>query len=83
MQEFFKRAQQLRLVHMIGIDVEMIGRDAHDILAVELRGDDIRSGQTRLVYGGHQMTDQRSLAGADIAGDDDEAFTLRQAIAKI
>src|SRR3546814_17907669 len=29
------------------------------------------------------MPDQRCLAGADIAGDDDEALALRQAIAQI
>ena len=44
MKKFLDCAQQLSLVHMIGIDVEVIGGDAHDILAVQLRGHDFASG---------------------------------------
>ena len=83
MQKFFNGTEQLRLVHMVGIDVEMIGRDAHDILAVQLGGNDIGGSQTRLVDRRHQMADQRGFTRADITGDDNEAFTLREAIAEI
>ena len=83
MQKFFKRAQQLRLVHIVGINIEMIGSDANDILAVELGGDDIGGGQTRLVDRCHQMADQSGLAGTDVAGDDDKPFALCQTIAQI
>ncbi len=82
-EKFFNRAEQLRLVHMVGIDIEMIGCDADDILAVELGRDDIRGGQTRLVDRRHQMADQRGLASTDITGDHDKPLALCQAVAKI
>ena len=82
-QKFFNCAQQLRLVHIVRIDIKVIGSNAHDILAVELGGNNIGSGQSRLVDRCHQVANQRGLARANVAGDDDKPFALCQTIAEI
>ena len=54
-----------------------------DRVAFDLRRGEPNGGQSRPVDRRHEMLDERRLARADIAGDDDEALALRQAEAEI
>ena len=53
---------------------------AQQVVAGHLRGDDARHDVGAAVELRPELLDQRRLAGADLAGDDDEAFLLRQPV---
>ena len=65
------------------VEPEALRDDVDDLLLVELAGDDLRHGQLLRVDRAHQVRDQRRLARADLAGDDDEAFALGEAVAEV
>ena len=53
------------------------------VVPFDLRAHDVDRREPGPINRGKQMANQRRLAGADIAGDDDEALTLRQPVAEI
>ena len=65
------------------VDAIAFGGHLHHVVAIQMAGDDGRSGQARLVDSLHQMADQCRFACPHFASDDDKAFTLRQAITKV
>ena len=54
-----------------------------EIVAAELRGDDLRRRIGLGVELRQQQIDERGLAGADLAGDDDEALALMQPVGQM
>jgi hypothetical protein len=62
---------------------ERLRDDVHDFGAVERAGDDLRHGQRGRIDPLHQLRHQRRLARTDLAGDDNEALALTEAIAEI
>ena len=82
-QILLHRAQQFGLALPFPFDAELFGNKAQQIVALDLCRHQLDRGQPVRIDRVHQMADQRRLARADIAGDDDEAFALRQPIAKV
>ena len=76
--------QQRRLVGAAIVGHAEIGhREAQQVVAGDPRGDDARHHVAVPVELRPELLDQRGLAGADLAGDDDEAFLLRQTIDQV
>jgi hypothetical protein len=82
-EESFDRAERAGLVVALDVEPEALGDDMDDLFLVELAGDDLPHDQPLGVDGAHQVRDEGRLARADLAGDDHEAFALRQAIAEV
>ncbi len=83
MQAALDPGEQLGLGHAVGIEVEPVRHHAQQVVGLDLGRGDADGEQALAIDRRHQMADERGLAGADLAGDDDEALTLRQAITKI
>ena len=77
------RVEQARLLDRAGVEPEPLGDEAEHVVALDLGRDQADRVQPRAVDRGHQMADQGRLAGADLAGDDDEALALGEAVAEI
>ncbi len=82
-QILLHRAQQFGLALPFPFDAELFGDEAEQVVALDLRRHQLDRGQAIGVDRVHQMPDQRCLARADVAGDDDETFALREAIAEV
>ncbi len=83
MQEILDRLQRRSLVEPARIDAKAFRSHLHQIKRIELAGNNRRRGQANLVDRLHQVADQCRLARSNFTGDDNEAFTLRKAIAEI
>ena len=77
------RVEQPSLLDRAGGDAEPLRGEAEHVVALDLGRDQADRVQPRAVDIGEQMLDQGRLAGADLAGDGDEALALRQAVAEI
>jgi hypothetical protein len=82
-QILLHRPQQFGLAFAFPFDAELFGDQAEQVVALNLRRHQLDRGQPIGVDRVHQMADERRLARAHVAGDDDEAFTLREAITQI
>ena len=76
-QILLDRAQQLGLALLFPFDTELFGDEAEEIVTLDLRRHQLDRGQAVGVDRVHQMADERRLARADIAGDDNETLALR------
>ena len=75
-------AQHRGLVAVRG-GAEGIRDQAQQVVARDLRRDDAGDDEALRVKLGAEPLDQRGLARADLAGDDDEAFLLRQPVHQV
>jgi len=83
LQETFDRAQCAGLVLPFDRKPEGLRHDMHHFVSIKRAGHDLRHAERGRIDPFHQMRHKRRFARANLAGDDDKAFTLRQAIAKI
>ena len=79
-QERLERRQQHRLVDRLDRQAERRADRAQHVVGVELRADELRGDDLVAVELLEQAAHDRRLAGADLAGDDDEAFALVEAV---
>jgi len=77
------RVEKPGLFHLMGVDAEPLGDEAQHVVALDLGGDEADRIETLPVDAGHEMADQGRLARADLAGHDDEALALGEAVAEI
>jgi len=75
-QEGFDFGQYLGAVEAAGIDREGLGDEAEQLTAVNMGRDDAPEGQARAIDRFGKVRDDRRLAAADLAGDDDEPLAL-------
>jgi hypothetical protein len=75
--------QQRRLGQAFVLQAERGGDAAQGVFGVELGRHQLRRDQVLRVELAEQVAHQRGLAGADLAGDDDEALAQRQAVVQI
>ena len=75
--------QQVGLVDVLRLQAERRGDEAQHVLGVELRADELRRDDLARVELVEQAAHDRRLAGADLAGDDDEAFVLVQPVLEV
>ena len=83
MEESLHPTENLRLLCIVGLDTECLRSQSQHIIAAHLRGDDLGRDEPLRIDGYHQVADERRLARANIARDDNEALALRQTIAKL
>ena len=76
-------AERAGLVVPLDVEPEALRHDVDDLVLVELAGDDLADRQPLGVDRAHEVRHEGGLARADLAGDDDEAFALRKAVAKV
>ena len=60
-----------------------LATDAQQVVGLELRADDLRGHDGLAIELLEQRAHQRGLAGADLAGDDDEALALVDAVLQV
>jgi len=77
------RVEQARLLDRAGADAQALRDQAQHVVALDLGRDQADRVEARRVDIGHEVGDQGRLAGADLAGDGDEALALREAVAQI
>ena len=82
-EEGLQRREQHGLVERLHRQPERHGDRAQHVLGVELRADELRCDDLRWIELLEQAAHDRRLAGADIAGDDDEPFALVQTVLEI
>ena len=82
-QECLDLRQRTRLVVPGNLQPESMRADMDQFIAVQRRCHDLRRGQPLAVDRGHQVRNQRGFARADLAGDDDEALALVQAVLEV
>ena len=82
-EEGLQRREQHRLVEPIHRKPECHGDRAQHVVGVELRADELRGDDLARIELLEQAAHDRRLAGADLAGDDDEAFALVQPVLEI
>ena len=78
-----KRRSSVALSSPAFVDPEIGHRQAQQVVARDLRGDDAGDRIGVAVELRPELLDQRGLAGADLAGDDDEALLLRQPVDQV
>jgi hypothetical protein len=83
MEIAFDLLQGRRLGEAFRRQAEALRGKTQHVVAFDLGRHDLDRRQPQRVDRLHQMPHQRRLASANVAGDDDETFTLRQAIAQI
>jgi hypothetical protein len=83
MQEVLDSLQRRGFIKPAGIDAKAFSRHLHHIICIKLAGNDGSGRQASPIDGLHQMADQCRFARAHLTRYHDEAFTLRNAIAKV
>src|SRR5215469_3511293 len=81
--EALQVAEQGGLVDAAGVDAEGGGDHAQRVVGLDLGGDELGGEELGGIELGEEMADEGGLAGADLAGDDDEALALVQAVLQI
>ena len=82
-EEGFQRHQQIGLARTLGAHAEGGGDHRKNVFGIELGADQVRRLHTLGVKAFQQVAHDGGLAGADIAGDDDEAFVLVHAVLEV
>ncbi len=82
-QEGLDRGEEVRLVVLRDADAEGLGHRAQQVVGLELRADDLRGDDHLRVEFLQQRAHERGLAGADLAGDDEEALALVDAVLQV
>ena len=82
-QEGLDRDQQLGLRRVLDVDAERRADHAQRVFGAELRGDQVADDDIAAVQAVDQRAQHRRLAGADLAGDDDEPLVARHAVLEI
>ena len=72
-----------RLVEAVHRHAERHGDRAQQVVGLELRADELRRDDLARIELLEQAAHDRGLARADLAGDDDEAFALVQAVLEV
>ena len=75
--------QQVRLLDVLRAQAERRCHQAQRVFRVELRADEVAGDHLLRVELVEQAAHDRGLAGADVAGDDDESFVLVQAVLEV
>ena len=81
--EALEVAQEGCLVDAAGFDAEGGGDHAQGVVGLDLGGDELGGEILGGIELGEEMADEGGFAGADLAGDDDEALALVEAVLEI
>jgi hypothetical protein len=82
-EEGLERHQQVGLGNIFHAHPECCANHAQGVFGVELGADQIGSRDRVGVHAVEQAPHDGGLAGADLAGDDDEAFVAQQAVLQV
>jgi len=82
-EEDLKVAQQGRLRQTVVRQPEGGADQPQQVVRLHLRGDELRGDHLLPVQLAEQVAREHGLAGADVAGDDDEPLSLLQPVAQV
>src|SRR5690606_33766121 len=83
MEEALDGSERARLIMPFDVEAEALGDDMDDLFFIELAGHDLANRDLPRVDGAGEVRHQRRFAGSHLAGDDDEALSLREAVTEV
>src|SRR6185312_2810898 len=82
-QEGLERDQQLRLRHVLDAKAECGTHHAKRVFGIELSRDELADDDVAAAEAVEQTSQNRRLARADLAGDDDEALVAHHPVIEV